>query len=272
MKKIVIVFAALLMAFNMSAQKLVILHSNDTHSHIDPVRGSDNDGLGGVIERAAYIDSVRAAEGKKNVLLVDAGDFSQGSSYFSIFDGDIEVDVINALGYDVVCLGNHEFDNGIDELARRLSNLKVPVVCANYDFSGTVLEKHVKPYVILKKAGLKIGIIGLLTDVSSVVDGHIAKMLKYQDPVEVTNRYASYLKEKRGCDLIICLTHLGYDEEPYTDQMLAPKTKDVDIIVGGHSHTNLKKEDRIKNLEGKDVIVVQDWMWGMHVGNLSVKL
>jgi 5'-nucleotidase len=270
MKKIVIVFAALLMAFNMSAQKLVILHSNDTHSHIDPVRGSDNDGLGGVIERAAYIDSVRAAEGKKNVLLVDAGDFSQGSSYFSIFDGDIEVDVINALGYDVVCLGNHEFDNGLDELARRLKSLKAEVVCANYDFTGLPIAPYVKPYTIVKKAGFKIGIIGVLTDVRPVVDGHIAAKLKYGDAAEVVNKYAEILKNEKKCDLVICLTHIGFDGRD-SDVSLAGVSRNVDVIIGGHSHTDLKDIHWEKNSVGENVAIVTDLCWGLYMGKLEVK-
>ena len=272
MRKLFISLLAVTFACAASAQELTILHLNDTHSHIDPIRSGKNTGKGGVVEQALYIDSVRQEEGKKNVLLLHAGDFSQGTSYFSELGGDIEVDVLNACAYDAVCLGNHEFDNGINELVRRLGNLKVPVVCANYNFVGTPLEKFVKPYVVVKKAGMKIGIIGLLADLSSVVDGDIAAVLKFQDPQEVTNRYAEYLRKEKGCDLVICLTHLGYDEEPYTDQMLAPKTRNVDIIVGGHSHTNLSKEDRVKNLDGKDVIIVQDWKWGLQIGKLSVKL
>lgn len=270
MRKLIIIFSALTLAAAAYAQELTIIHFNDTHSHIDPIRSGKNTGLGGVVEQALYIDSVRQAEGKNNVLLLHAGDFSQGTSYFTELHGNIEIDVLNACKYDATCLGNHEFDNGIDELARRLSNLKVPVLCANYDFAGTPLAKHVKPFVVVKKAGLKIGIIGLLTDVTSVVDSEIAAVLKYQNPVEITNKYAAYLKEVKKCDLVICLTHLGYDEEPYTDQMLAPKTKNVDIIVGGHSHTKLKEADRVKNLDGKDVIIVQDWKWGLKAGNLKV--
>lgn len=272
MKKLSIIFAALVLAVSVYAQELTILHLNDTHSHIEPIRSGKNTGKGGVVEQALYIDSVRQEEGKKNVLLLHAGDFSQGTSYFTELGGNIEIDVLNACAYDAVCLGNHEFDNGIEELARRLGNLKAHAVCANYIFTGTPLEKLVKPYVIVKKAGLKIGIIGLLTDVTSVVNADIAAQLKYQDPLETANEYAEYLKDEKNCDLVILLSHLGYDAEPYTDQMLAPKTKDVDIIVGGHSHTRLKKEDRIKNLEGKDVIVVQDWKWGMTVGNMKVEL
>ncbi len=272
MRKLMIILAALAFAASAYAQELTILHLNDTHSHIDPIRSGKHTGKGGVVEQALYIDSVRQQEGKKNVLLLHAGDFSQGTSYFTEMNGDIEIDVLNACRYDAVCLGNHEFDNGIDELARRLGNLKTPALCANYDFTGTPLEKNVKPYVVLKKAGLKIGIIGLLADVTSVVNADIAAQLKYQDPLEAANRYARFLKNEKKCDLVILLTHLGYDEEPYTDQMLAPQTKDVDIIVGGHSHTRLKNEDRIRNLNGKDVIVVQDWKWGLTVGNLKVKL
>ena len=269
MKKIIIVFAALLMTFNMSAQKLVILHSNDTHSHIDPVRGSDNDGFGGAIERAAFIDSVRTAEGKKNVLLLDAGDFSQGSSYFSIFKGDLEVDIINAIGYDAVCLGNHEFDNGLDELTRRLKNLKCPVVCANYDFTGLPVAPYIKPYTIVKKAGFKIGIIGALTDVRPVVDGHIAAKLKYTDPAEVINKYAEFLKDEKKCDLVICLTHIGFDGKD-SDISLARASRNVDVIIGGHSHTDLKDIHWESNLADEKVAIVTDLCWGLYMGSLEV--
>lgn len=272
MKRLIISFAVLALSAGAFAQELTILHLNDTHSHIEPQKSGKNAGKGGVIEQALYIDEVRDDEGSRNVLLLHAGDFSQGTSYFTELHGDLEIDILNAFRYDAVCLGNHEFDNGIQELARRLANLKVPVVCANYDFSGTPLAKYVKPYVIVKKAGLKIGIIGLLTDLSTVVDSDIAAQLKYQHPVGITNMYAEYLKKQKKCDLVICLTHLGYESESYTDVMLASLTKDVDIIVGGHSHTRLPNEVRVKNLDGKDVIIVTDWKWGMQVGKLNVEL
>ena len=272
MKRLIITFALLALSVAAFAQELTILHMNDTHSHIDPQRSGKNAGMGGVVEQALYIDEVRAEKGKNNVLLLHAGDFSQGTSYFTELHGDLEINILNTFKYDVTCLGNHEFDNGIDELARRLANLKVPVVCANYDFSQTPLAPYVKPYVIVKKAGLKIGVIGLLTDLSEVVNSDIAARLKYKHPVDVTNEYAKYLKEEKGCDLVICLTHLGYEDEAYTDLMMAPLTRNVDIIVGGHSHTKIKKEARVKNLDGKDVIIVTDWKWGLNVGNLTVKL
>lgn len=270
MKKLIYTLFIFACHLSLQAQDLTILHMNDTHSHIDPERSGKYIGMGGVIEQAAYIDSVRNAEGCGNVMLLHAGDFSQGTSYFTELHGDIEIDVLNAMDYDAICLGNHEFDNGMEELARRLSSLDVPVVCANYDFTGTPLESLVRPYVTIKKAGRKIGVIGLLTDVSEVVDSGIAAQLKYQNPADVTNRYASYLKEEEGCDLVICLTHLGYENEAYTDRELSAIIRNVDVIVGGHSHTLLKDLKKFKDLDGKDVVVVTDWKWGLRIGKLTV--
>lgn len=267
MKRLMFIIAAALVSCSLYAQNLTILHLNDTHSHIDPQRSGVLKGHGGVIEQAAYIDSVRHADGARNVLLLHAGDFSQGTSYFTELGGDIEIDVLNAAGYDVVALGNHEFDNGPVELARRLSDLDAEVVCANYDFTGSPLEGLVQPYVIVKKAGRKIGIIGLLTDISRVVDRSLIGNLEYRDPVQTVGRYAGFLKNEKGCDLVICLSHLGYHE----DCEVASKTEDVDVFVGGHSHTWLDDMTRVRNRKGEDVIVVQDGNWGLTIGKLSVE-
>ena len=269
MKRNIILAVLLLAGTLLDAQDLTILHLNDTHSHIEPERSGRNKGMGGVIEQAAYVDSVRFADGKGNVMLLHAGDFSQGTSYFTELGGDVEIDVLNAMKFDAVCLGNHEFDNGLDELARRLKNLRVPVVCANYDFSATPVGDYVKPYVILEKARRKIGVIGLLTDLSAVVDKDIADQLKYRHPAEIAEKYAEELKAK-GCELVICLTHLGFEGEPYTDKELASATRNVDIIVGGHSHTYLEDLVKVRNLDGKDVIVVTDGKWGLDVGRLTI--
>ncbi len=266
MKRIIFALCVVFAAFQLDAQELTILHFNDTHSHIDPQRSGDYKGMGGVIEIAAYIDEVRAEEGKRNVLLLHAGDIGQGTSYFTEMGGDIEIDVMNAMKFDVTCLGNHEFDNGTAELARRLKNLKADVVCANYDFTGSALEGLVEPFTIVRKAGQKIGIIGLLTDIMKVVDKDIARELSYQDPVGVVNRYAEYLKDEKNCDLVICLSHLGYDE----DKVLASQVRNVDLIVGGHSHTQLHKKQIVKDLDGKEVVIVQDWKWGLNVGHLEI--
>lgn len=269
MKRNIIVAALFLCGLVLDAQDLTILHLNDTHSHVEPMRSGRNKGAGGVIEQAAYVDSVRCADGKDNVMLLHAGDFSQGTSYFTELKGNVEIDILNAMKFDAVCLGNHEFDNGVDELARRLGNLKVPVVCANYDFSQSPLKDLIRPYVILERANRKIGVIGLLTDLTEVVDSGIADNLKYQHPAETAERYALELK-KQGCELVICLTHLGYEGESYTDQQLAAATRNVDIIVGGHSHTYLDDLKRVRNLDGKDVIIVTDGKWGLNFGKLSV--
>lgn len=266
MKNIILSIVALLAVSVLDAQELTVLHLNDTHSHIDPQRSGDYKGRGGVIEQAAYVDSVRAADGRRNVLLLHAGDFSQGTSYFTELRGDIEIDVLNSLKFDVVCLGNHEFDNGPDELARRLENLDADVVCANYDFKGSALEGLVEPYVIIKRAGKRIGVIGVLTDIMEVVDKDIAKAFEYLDPAETVCGLATYLKNERKCDYVICLSHLGYNE----DKELASMIRGVDLIVGGHSHTLLDRPQMVKDLDGKAVAIVQNWKWGLDFGNLKV--
>lgn len=266
MKRILTAISIVMASMSLNAQDLTILHVNDTHSHIDPQRSGDYKGRGGVIEQAAYIDSVRCADGKRNVLLVHAGDFSQGTSYFTELGGNIEIDVLNALGFDVVTLGNHEFDNGIEELSRRLKNLEAEVVCANYDFEGTALDGLVKPYTIIRRGGKKIGIIGLLTDIMEVVDADIARMLTYQEPSQVVNRLSGYLKEEKDCDMVICLSHLGYG----ADKELAASIRNVDLIVGGHSHTLLDDKQTVNDLDGEEVIIVQNWKWGLNVGHLSI--
>lgn len=266
MKKTIFIVLAVLAAISLDAQNLTILHLNDTHSHVDPERSGEYKGLGGAVEQAAYIDSVRTADGRKNVLLLHGGDFSQGTSYFTELGGNIEIDLLNAAGYDVVTLGNHEFDNGSVELARRLRNIDAEVVCANYDFAGTPLEGLVKPYTVVKRAGLKIGIIGLLTDISRVVDKKLVGELVYQEPASVVNRYAELLRKEEGCDLVLCLSHLGFS----LDTEVAAQIRNVDVIVGGHSHTELDEMEKVRDLDGKEVVIVQDWCWGMSVGNLKV--
>ncbi len=267
MRRILLCLTVLFAVSALDAQELTIIHLNDTHSHIDPERSGKYKGLGGVVEQAAYVDSVRLADGKSNVLLLHAGDFSQGSSYFTELGGNIEIDVLNSMKYDVVCLGNHEFDNGIKELSRRLKNLKADVVCANYDFSRTPLGEHVRPYVIVRKAGKKIAVIGLLTDLSKVVDVSVVAELQYKDPVTAVNDLAGYLKKEKKCDMVICLSHLGYEE----DKDLASQIRNVDLIVGGHSHTLLHKIQHVADLDGNDVKIVQNWKWGLNIGNLKVK-
>ncbi len=254
------------LTFSLDAQELTIIHFNDTHSHLEPERVGEYKGMGGVIERAAYVDSIRTVKGKRNVLLLHAGDFSQGSSYFTQLNGDVEVALLNAVKYDATSLGNHEFDNGLQELGRRVANIKCPVLCANYDFSDYIRSRNFKPYTIIRRAGLKIGIIGLLTPLDKVVDSSISKGLEFLEPAAVVNRLARYLKEKRHCDMVICLSHLGYG----ADKKLAAATRNVDLIVGGHSHTFLSEIKYVEDLDGKRVPIVQNGCWGVRGAELTV--
>ena len=271
MRKILFVLAAAV-ALCSCQPKLVILHLNDTHSHLEPVRGGKYDGHAGAIERAAIVDSVRAARGENNVLLVHAGDFVQGTSYYTELEGDVEIKLINDFRYDVITLGNHEFDNGIEHLCNMLKRIEsTKVICANLDLSPFELGNYVKPYAIVEKAGMKIGIIGLLTDITSVVSRSIADRVPKIDSVEAVNKWASYLKNEEKCDMVIALTHIGYvNEGPVTDVVLIPQVRNVDLVVGGHSHTYLKDISYVKDLDGIEVPIVQDGEWGLQVGVLHV--
>lgn len=253
------------------ARKLVILHTNDTHSQIEVVRSGKGIGKGGVHQRAEFFAKIKAEN--ENVLILDAGDYNQGTPYFTVFKGDLEVQVMNELGYEVVTLGNHEFDNGLDELARRLRNAKYTTVCANYDFTDTPLKDIIKPYVVIERGGLKIGIFGITTDLKTLVAKQNIKGMVYEDAYEVTDAMALKLKKELGCDLVIALTHIGYSGYPnqLSDINLAQKTENVDIIIGGHSHTFLKSEKIYKNRAGKDVVIVQAGAQGEYVGCLEIE-
>lgn len=269
MKKILLVMvcALSLCSVSASAQKLYIVHVNDTHSHLDPEReGTENAGQGGVIERAAYVDSLRNAVGKKNVLLLHAGDWDQGSSYFNVLKGNLEVGLINAMQYDCLTIGNHEFDNGIEDLGERISKIKAPVVCANYDFSPFEMGKYVTPYTIIKRGGMKIGIVGMLCDISTVVEKSTADRIPHLDDVEAANKWASYLKNEKKCDLVILLSHLGHSE----DKRLIPSVSNVDVVIGGHSHTKVQGFEYVKDKDNKEVPVIQDWKWGLEIGQIEV--
>lgn len=269
-----VLFSALLLGCSKGNNNLVIVHFNDTHSHMEPEKTGDYARLGGVIERAAFIDSLRAANGAENVLLLHAGDFSQGTSYFTELHGDIEVEMLNALGYDCTCLGNHEFDNGLEELGRRLASVKCPVVCCNYDFSPFEAGKYIHPWAVVEKAGKRIGIIGVLTNITNVVSRETADRLPRLDVVAEVNKWAAYLRDTEHCDLVICLTHVGQEpatEDELSDQFLAARTRGIDLFVGGHSHTFLKEPIFKENLDGVPIPIVTDGCWGLLAGELTLK-
>lgn len=262
---------AIIVANSLQAQDLVILHTNDTHSQIEPLASGRSAGKGGFLRRSAFIDSVRSVH--ENVLLLDAGDYNQGTPYFTLFKGDAEVMLYNAMGYDATALGNHEFDNGEAELARRLSKANYVTLCANYNFKKSPLKNLVEPYKIFYKGGKKIAVIGLLINLDGYVSQRSRAGIKYSNPIPVANKLAKRLKHKEGCDLVICLTHLGFNEGSAkypSDCDLAASSKDIDIIIGGHSHTFLKNPEKIKNLNGKDVIVTQMGAHGVYVGKIDI--
>ena len=258
------VFAILAAAAALCAcgPKLVIVHTNDTHSHLDPLR----DGTGGIIERAAFIDSVRKADGADKVLLLHAGDFDQGTSYYSQLHGRLEVEMVNAMGYDAITLGNHEFDDGIEDLTERMKNIKCPVVCANLDLSSFELGEYVKPYCIVQKGKMKIGIIGLEADISTCVAKTVSSRIPQLDPVEVTNKWADYLRNEEHCDMVILLSHQGWDE----DHANAASIKGVDLVVGGHSHTFVDGFSYAEDASGKEVPIITDGCWGLEMGIIKI--
>lgn len=253
--------------------RLVILHTNDTHSQVEPTDKSTlpTSDMGGYARRMGVIKKIRSEE--KNVLLLDAGDFSQGTPYFNFYNGRIEVDAMNKMGYDAGTLGNHEFDNGIDTLAVILRNAKFPVLSSNYDISNTPLRDIINPYLIIGKFGLRIGIMALNVQPKSLIIESNYKGLTYNDPVEVANKMADYLKKEKKCDLIICLSHLGGDKnaKEVNDFEIARKSSNIDVIIGGHSHTMLENA-REKSIKGKNVIIAQVGKSGLYLGKIELEL
>lgn len=260
---------------NLRAEDLVILTTNDTHSAIDP----DFDGRGGVLRRKALIDSVRNAE--KNVLLVDAGDIVQGTLYFSLNGGAVEYPLLDSLGYDIVIIGNHEFDNGLDSLAFRQKNMKAVRLSANYNFNNTKLEGQYKPYVIKEYAGKRFDIMGINIEPAGMIDLNNCKGLVYENTLQVANRTAKYLKEVEGVDFVIMVSHIGYDSPSATspgDVQIVNSSKYIDLVIGGHSHTLIDPADPnsepwlVKNSEGRNIPVTQTGSAGKNMGCITIDL
>jgi 5'-nucleotidase len=253
--------------------KLVILHTNDTHSQVEPTDKSTlkTADMGGYARRMGLISQIREQE--KNVLLVEAGDYSQGTPYFNFFNGRIEIDAMNRMKYDAGTLGNHEFDNGIDTLAVVLKNAQFPMVSSNYQLDKTSLFPIVKKYVVLEKAGLRIGIMALDVNPESLIFEKNYRGLVYQDPIEKANEISALLKKKEKCDVIICLSHLGSDgtKKEVNDFEIARKTRYIDVIIGGHSHT-LITNTTVKNAAGKPMVIAQMGKSGLYLGRVELEL
>ena len=273
-KTVVLYMLLLFTAVGAYAQKhLEVLHTNDTHSCIMPLNPNLADtavaGRGGFLRRVAMIKEERAKN--PDLLLIDSGDFSQGSPFYTMFKGDVEVGLMNLMGYDAVTIGNHEFDFGLENMARIFKMAKFPVVCANYDFTGTCVEGLVKPYVIIKRNGLKIGLFGLSPQLEGLVDLSKCKGVTYLDPVEVGNRVAAELKHDKKCDVVICVSHLGWlRPDEMGDQKLLASSKDIDLVLGGHSHSYFKVLRYVNNADGKAVPVDQNGKNAMYVGKLTL--
>ena len=254
-------------------KKITILHTNDVHSHIDPFRPEDgrNANKGGVARRANLVESIR--NDNPNTLLLDAGDIFQGTPYFNYYGGELEFKLMSMLKYDLATLGNHDFDNGVDGLFAQLPHANFDFVSANYDFSNTVMDTHVKPYKIFIKDGIKIGIFGLGVDLNGLVSKNNYKETRYLDPIEIAQDMSRILKTDKKCDLIICLSHIGYHykraPEIVSDLKLARATKNIDLIIGGHTHTFLPKPTIEKNIEGKNVLINQVGCYGLYLGKID---
>ncbi len=272
----VVAGAALLAPSVLSMKKknveLVILHTNDTHSNIDPFpkNHSKFPNRGGVSRRATYIKEIR--EQYPNVLLLDAGDIFQGTPYFNQFKGELEMKVMEEMMYDVATLGNHDFDIGMEGYVSAKKNASFKVVNCNYQLTGTALEPIVQPSVIIKKGGMKIGILGVGIDLTGLVPAGNFVGMTYTDPIAAANKEALALK-KKGCDYIICLSHIGYeytDASKVCDKHLAAQSKNIDLIIGGHTHTFLAEPQRFMNVEGKEVLVNQVGYGGLNIGKIVV--
>ena len=261
---------------SLDTKKITILHTNDVHSHIDPFPADHprNANMGGAARRAALSENIRKEEA--NVLLLDAGDIFQGTPYFNYYGGELEFKLMSMMQYDLATMGNHDFDNGIEGFYAQLPHAKFDFVSANYDFKNTILHDIVKPYKIFKKGGLKIGVFGLGVELDGLVDKKMYKETVYNDPVEVAQDMARILKEEQKCDLVICLSHIGFnyknDPDKISDLKLAKKTKNIDLIIGGHTHTFLDKPVIEKNSDGKEVLINQVGCYGINLGRIDFYL
>ena len=251
---------------------ITILHTNDTHSQIEPFDTNHHKfaNKGGVARRASLVQKVRKEN--PNTLLLDAGDIFQGTPYFNYFGGEIEFKLMSLLKYDAATMGNHDFDNSIEGFHHQLPNANFDFVCANYDFKNTILNTLVKPYKIFFKDGIKIGVFGLGIELQNLVSPELFKETTYLDPIEITKDITRELKENENCDLIICLSHLGYhykNTQKVSDLKLAAATKDIDLIIGGHTHTFLPKPTLVKNVNNETVIVNQVGAYGVNLGRID---
>jgi 5'-nucleotidase len=251
--------------------KLSILHTNDVHSRIEPfpMDGSKYQGLGGTARRAALINKIRTNE--RNVLLFDAGDIFQGTPYFNKFGGEIEMKLMTAMRYDAATMGNHDFDNGLAGFYKQLPHANFPILCSNYDFSNTILGKSTIPHKVFKKEGIKIGVFGIGIQLEGIVDVRSYGDTRYLEPIKKANETADFLKKELKCDLVICLSHLGYiySGNKVSDKILARNNSNIDLIIGGHTHTFMDHPEDVQNLSGRLTTINQVGFAGINLGRVD---
>jgi 5'-nucleotidase len=252
-------------------EKLTILHTNDVHSRIDPfpMDGTKLQGLGGCARRAEIINEIRGRE--KNVILLDSGDIFQGTPYFNKYHGEAEIKLMNEMKYDAGTIGNHDFDGGLDNLALRMMQANFPLLIANYDMRNTPLYNKSKEYKVFKYGDIKVGVFGVCIELHGLVSTDLYGETIYRDPIADANRVAAILKHDEKCDLIICLSHLGYkyNDAKVSDQVLAASTSNIDLILGGHTHTFFTAPESYKNREGRQVIINQVGWAGIYLGQID---
>ena len=259
--------------FDNGLKKITILHTNDVHSHIDPFPKNDplNPSGGGVIARANLINLIK--KDNPNTLVLDAGDVFQGTPYFNFFGGELELKLMSKMGYNASTLGNHEFDNGTEKLSKVLKHANFSFLNSNYTLKNTPLENKIKSHEIFKINGIKIGVFGLGIELEGLVEKKLYKGIKYLNPIEISKDISDDLKYNHKCDLVICLSHLGFsyskDKNIMCDLILAKQTKNIDLIIGGHTHTFLDEPVKVKNLENKDVIINQVGCFGINLGKID---
>lgn len=256
---------------NLDTNKLVILHTNDTHSNIDTfdANHAKYPNRGGVSRRFEIIQKIRSEE--ENVLLLDAGDIFQGTPYFNKFGGVLEMKLMQEMKYDAATMGNHDFDGGMDGFKKAKAHVDFPFLCSNYNFSDTILNGETKEYQVFSKGKFKVGVFGVGVELDGLVSKELYKDTQYNDPIKAANRVAGILKNENNCDVVICLSHLGYSYESkkVSDRVLAASTSNIDLIIGGHTHTFLDKPVEIENLNGEIVLVNQVGWAGLSLGRID---
>ena len=251
--------------------KLTILYTNDIHSRIEPFPSNDPKyaDKGGFARRSAVVESIRKES--DNVLLLDAGDIFQGTPYFNLYQGELEYKLMSLMKYDATTIGNHDFDLGIDNITKQMPHATFSFINCNYDFSNTSLNNKIVPYKIFEKQGIKIGVLGYGVELEGLVDKKMYKDTVYQNPLPIANATAKLLKLDLGCDYVIALSHLGFkDDKKISDMSMAPQTENIDLIIGGHSHTFLEHPIKVPNRVGKEVYVTQVGWAGIWLGKLDV--